>query len=614
MKSMRLAACIGLHSKVHAVSMTMRLLFLALTAAALSIEDALKCREWAEAGECDSNEQYMRQYCNPACSPCVRWVARGECTANPHFMRKQCAEECECARRVAHEGCERVAVTAEECPEACAEEASRKAAAAAEAEAAAAAAAAQDSEECAGWAAGGECARNPVFMSARCAEACAANGPPSAADCDEWAARGECEANAAFMVGIESDTGMLGGYCAATCAKTRERPRCTAEVCRGVSPPTCLPGGGGVAPPGDAQRLAANAWALLNEKSDVAIRNEATTPVEVLWVDDGTDAETAYAHLQPGARTVIGSYLGHHWRVRAVAAAAASQPESGASAARRSPPPPSPPGPLSPGPLLLDTYANLVDVRSCSCEAHARDAAHYAPPAQGAVDRFGVNQTSRVLRLNASVEVVVSLWNGTAETEVARLHPEGAKAPNASAHRAVRAHPGTLLVARRAADGALLLQHLVDDIVVRDSPCAAATAATTTPAAASQRSAARESANGLAAAAAVATAAAGSVASKEARSRLQAESARLQRESDALRLQLSRLNEVDLSAVAQLPPELLKEYAKNATAALEALGKLGGAGASGGDDRGGDGTAAAAAAVGKSRKRKRSRSEERDEL
>ena len=76
-------------------------------------------------------------------------------------------------------------------------------------------------------------------MSARCAEACAAfeaKGPPSAADCAEWAARGECEANAAFMVGIDSDTGMLGGYCVATCAKTRERPRCSAEVCRGVSP------------------------------------------------------------------------------------------------------------------------------------------------------------------------------------------------------------------------------------------------------------------------------------------------------------------------------------------------------------------------------------------
>ena len=465
-------------------------------------------------------------------------------------------------------------------------------------------------EECAGWAASGECERNPDFMLARCADACAAKGPPSAADCVEWAARGECEANSGFMVGMDSENGVIGGYCAAACAKTRERPRCSAETCRGVSRPRCLPEGGGVAPPSDAQRAAAYAWAVHNEPSDVAIRNEASTPVDVLWVDDSTEAETAYAHLQPGARTVIQSFLGHHWRVRAAAAAAAattttSQTEAGggASSARRSPAPPPPPSSSPPpGELLLDTYANLVDVHSCSCEAHARDPTHYVPPESGAIGRFGVNQTSRVLRLNASVEVVVKLWDGASETEVARLHPEGSSAPNATAHHAVRAYPGTLVVARRAADGALLLQHLVDDTVVRDSPCAPSA----TPAA-STRGAARHS---TAAAASAAAPAAGSAASKEARNRLQAESARLQRESDQLRQQLGRLNEIDLSAVAQLPPELLEEYAKNATAALEALGKLGGVR----DDRSGAaGGSAAATAVGKARKRSRPK-QQRDEL
>ena len=111
------------------------LAILALT----TVPEHSSCREWAEAGECDRNQGYMRPFCSSACS-CARWVARGECEAAPHYMQTHCAEECECVRRVADNGCVRVAVTTSQCPEACAEEARRKAVEA-EAEATAAGAA-----------------------------------------------------------------------------------------------------------------------------------------------------------------------------------------------------------------------------------------------------------------------------------------------------------------------------------------------------------------------------------------------------------------------------------------------------------------------------------------
>ena len=150
------------------------------------------------------------------------------------------------------------------------------------------------------------------------------------------------------------------------------------------------------------------------------------------------------------------------------------------------------------------------------------------------------------------------------QVEVARLEPVGTATPNASAHHALASvWPGTLVVVRRLRDEALLLQHLVGDLVIRDCAAAAGDAA----AAAGEPAAAAAAAAQLAAEAAAASAEAEKL-------QLQAKRARLRRETSQLRAQLGAIKEVDLAALAALPAELLEEYARNATAALEALGSL----------------------------------------
>ena len=90
-----------------------------------------------------------------------------------------------------------------------------------------------------------------------------------------------------------------------------------------------------------------------------------------------------YSSLLPSARTVIGSYLGHHWRVRTASPAAAptaAPAVSGRLATGKA---------VLPGRLLLDLYPHVIPVHSCGCEPFARDPTHYSPPTEAA--SFGLN-------------------------------------------------------------------------------------------------------------------------------------------------------------------------------------------------------------------------------
>ena len=70
------------------------------------------CPEWAAAGECVANPEYMLAECAPSCGApcpperapdcvdrdktgaCAGWAASGECEANPAFMKLRCAASC----------------------------------------------------------------------------------------------------------------------------------------------------------------------------------------------------------------------------------------------------------------------------------------------------------------------------------------------------------------------------------------------------------------------------------------------------------------------------------------------------------------------------------------
>jgi hypothetical protein len=93
-------------------------------------------------------------------------------------------------------------------------------------------------------------------------------------------------------------------------------------------------------------------------------------------------SQVRYSSLLPSARTVIDSYLGHHWRVR-TAAPAAAPAVAGRLAIGEA---------VRPGRLLLDLYPHVIPVHSCGCEPFARDPTHYSPPTEAA--SFGLNAST----------------------------------------------------------------------------------------------------------------------------------------------------------------------------------------------------------------------------
>ena len=69
-------------------------------------DDLATCAEWAVAGACDDNGDFMDLRCRLSCAQCAcaevldlqdecqGWAASGECEANALFMRRQCRRSC----------------------------------------------------------------------------------------------------------------------------------------------------------------------------------------------------------------------------------------------------------------------------------------------------------------------------------------------------------------------------------------------------------------------------------------------------------------------------------------------------------------------------------------
>lgn len=430
------------------------------------------------------------EQCRAEC--CEAWARVGECTRNAAFMAVACEHECAAWRR-----------------------------------------------QCREWAHIGECESNAQFMLGSCSDACtpaareqhamAATSGPAPAACAEWADMGECARNPAHML----------GRCAHACDVISQRVACSARACDGLSL-QCRH-------VDEPFAYALPEWVT----APIAFRNDADVPVQLFWVDGAGD-EVPYSVLTPHARLVQETALGFQWRARVLADRHAPRPS---------------------GELLLDTYAGVLVAAPCACEPHARDPALYPPPSADDADPAGAARRARlreeraggsvanatanataVLVVNAdAAELVVVLWDGAQEVEVAALQPRRSLLPNASYQRVVSGlWPGQWLGVRRRATGELLMQHLVGDVVI--APCAPVTSGTAAPAAVAE-------AEGRA--------------QETRRSALIAQNAQLR---DAL----GSLREVDSSAVGALPAEVLQQYVADATAALSALGLA--------SDRGGSGT------------------------
>ena len=160
------------------------------------------------------------------------------------------------------------------------------------------------------------------------------------------------------------------------------------------------------------------------------------------------------------------------------------------------------------------------------------------------------------------------MWDGSREVELGALHPPRSLANGPASHLVLDAvWPGTLLLVRRERDAALVLQHLVGDILVRD--CGSGAGGGTGSAHGAGGAGGVGGAGGAGGAGGVGGGAKGE------RLRLQKQRATAQREADELRAQLSLIKGIDVQSLLQSAqastPEMLDEYVRNATAALVAL-------------------------------------------
>jgi hypothetical protein len=164
------------------------------------------------------------------------------------------------------------------------------------------------------------------------------------------------------------------------------------------------------------------------------------------------------------------------------------------------------------------------------------------------------------------------MWDGSREVELGALHPPRGPASGPASHLMLEAvWPGTLLLVRRKRDAALVLQHLVGDILVRD--CGSGAGGGTGSAHGAGGAGGAGGGAGSVGGAGGAGGAGGGV--KGERLRLQKQRATAQREADELRAQLSLIKGIDVQSLLQSAqastPEMLDEYVRNATAALVAL-------------------------------------------
>nr|VZI01845.1 unnamed protein product [Spirometra erinaceieuropaei] len=176
-----------------------------------------KCSEWKKAKQCTKNRKYMENTCPKSCgvcndttdetkcrdlyiitADCQQWAARGECQKNPIWMAKNCAKSCGRCGDSTDETTDNSAA----CKDTYA-----------------------FPKECIGWAARGECQKNPIWMAANCAKSCGRCGDSTdettdnsavcknndaySNQCIVWAKRGECQKNPIWMA----------ANCAKSCGK-----------------------------------------------------------------------------------------------------------------------------------------------------------------------------------------------------------------------------------------------------------------------------------------------------------------------------------------------------------------------------------------------------------
>ena len=318
---------------------------------------------------------------------CDSWAAAGECTANPSYMRQQCSSACRCHS----------------------------------------------------WATAGECASNPSYMRVHCQAACMQREPsppppPPALDCMTWAAEGECEHNADFMAFA----------CATACVRAARRERCGEHACAGL--PESTPCGGGhnrssvsLERNGSWPIAPALQTATRQMMLPVAVVNDGVGAARLYWVDDH-GLETGYGVAMPGGRSVLETWMGHHWRARD----------------------------LETGELLREIHAQVLVARSCACGAHLTPRAKLlARLQQPGADAS--TPTALLVELRDPHRALVHIINRTdgAERLAGRLHPPGSRAPNASHQLLVSAvRAGDVITVRREGTGETIMQHMAGDVAL----------------------------------------------------------------------------------------------------------------------------------------------------
>uniref|UniRef100_A0A7S0IUP2 von Hippel-Lindau disease tumour suppressor beta domain-containing protein n=1 Tax=Calcidiscus leptoporus TaxID=127549 RepID=A0A7S0IUP2_9EUKA len=296
--------------------------------------------------------------------------------------------------------------------------------------------------------------------------------------------------------------------CGAECATAVQRKSCTKRACSGFRP-ACQA----------LKALSADAeprvpHEMLATPVSLAFRNEATEPVQLFWVD-GLGEEQRFGALAPSARLEQGTYIGARWRLRT---------SSQVHPQRR-------------GALLLEVRAGILEIGHCACEAHASTLSPYVP-----IHEPSANTSTLLMVAALPVTARVTKWTGVTDEVLGTLSPAAShgRDPNASSHLLLSGLvDGEVLSVRKANGGALLMQHVVGDVVVTDCS-GGAPKARNADAAAERR-------------------------------RLQRTRSLLERENDVLRQQLGRLREVDLNAFGALPEAMLLEYASQAHKVLTQL-------------------------------------------
>lgn len=163
------------------------------------------CPKWAAAGDCKSNEKWMKDFCKKSCNSCPiscldsdvtncpRWAIQGECDTNP-WMKDNCKKSCgvcgckdessSCPTWSSRAYCETnsdfmLATCALSCKVCACKDLS---------------------PSCPSWAEQGECGKNPSYMLDNCCRSCRCKNWVKDGDCSAWASAGYCNSNPSYML------------------------------------------------------------------------------------------------------------------------------------------------------------------------------------------------------------------------------------------------------------------------------------------------------------------------------------------------------------------------------------------------------------------------------